>query len=210
MKANDKTIALIPARGGSKGVPKKNIYNLGGFPLIAYSIIAAKLAKGVDRVIVSTDSSEIAEISKKFGAEVPFLRPAELATDKAIDKDYIKHALRWLADNEGSYPQYLVNLRPTTPLRDPQHIDDAITLIKSKKEATSLRSGHEIKESPYKLFGLSDGFFRGLFPQDPRPEYYDLTRQSFPTGLPRWIIGKTASIALSKSRAIDCMETIQP
>jgi CMP-N-acetylneuraminic acid synthetase len=180
MNFKHRTIAIIPARGGSKGVPKKNIRDLGGFPLLAYSIVAAKLAKNVDRVIVSTDSKEIAAIAKKFGAEVPFLRPAEFATDKAIDKDYIKHALRWFKEHEGGHPDYLVNLRPTTPLRDPKHIDEAIALIKTKPETTSLRSGHEIKESPYKLFGIENDFFTGLFPHDPRPEYYDLTRQSFP------------------------------
>lgn len=172
--------AIIPARGGSKGVPKKNVHPLGGFPLVAYSIAAAKLAAGVDRVIVSTDSEEIAEVAKKFGAEVPFIRPSEFATDKSPDAHYLLHALEWLEKNEGAIPNYFVNLRPTTPLRDPKHITEAIELIKTKPEATSIRSGHEIRESPYKLFGIQDGYFVGLFPNDPRPEYYDLPRQSFP------------------------------
>ena len=173
-------VALIPARGGSKGVPKKNITELAGFPLLAYAIAAAKLAKNIDRVIVSTDSEEIAAIAKKFGAEVPFLRPAEFATDKSPDAHYIRHALKWFDENVGGHPDYLVNLRPTTPLRNPIHLDEAIELLQKNPTASSMRSGHEIKESPYKLFGYNQGFFIGLFPQDPRPEYYDLPRQSFP------------------------------
>ena len=180
MNSNKNIVAIIPARGGSKGVPKKNIHLLGGFPLVAYSIVAAQLAKSVERVIVSTDSEEIAEVAKKFGAEVPFLRPSEFASDKSPDAHYLLHALEWFEKNEGGYPSHFVNLRPTTPLRDPKHIDEAVELIKNNKEATSMRSGHEIRESPYKLFGMKDGFFVGLFPSDPRPEYYDLPRQSFP------------------------------
>jgi len=82
---NKKIIALIPARGGSKSIPKKNIIDVGGYPLIAYSIAAAKLSNLIDRIIVSTDSKEISEISKKYGAEVPFLRPAEFATNTSGD-----------------------------------------------------------------------------------------------------------------------------
>lgn len=176
-----KTIyAIIPARGGSKGVPKKNIIDLGGFPLIAYSIITAKLSKHIDRVIVSTDSEEIATIAKKYGAEVPFLRPAELATDKSTDIEFINHALKWFKDNEQKTPDYIVHLRPTTPLRDPELVDKAIKSIAENPTATSLRSGYEIRESPYKLFGIENGFFTGLFPSDPRPEYYNLPRQAFP------------------------------
>lgn len=180
MNSKKTVIAIIPARGGSKGVPKKNIHPLGGFPLVAYSIIAAKLAKRVDRIIVSTDSKEIATIAKKFGAEVPFLRPVEFATDKSPDAHYLRHALAWFDKHEGQHPDFLVNLRPTTPLRDPKHVDEAVELIKKNLVASSMRSGHEIRESPHKLFGIQDSYFVGLFPNDPRPEYYDLPRQTFP------------------------------
>ncbi len=175
-----KTYALIGARGGSKAIPKKNIHDLGGFPLIAYSIIAAKLSKNIDRVIVSTASEEIAEVSKKYGAEVPFIRPAEISGDKSTDIEFVTHALNWFQENEKSVPDYLVHLRPTTPLRHPKDIDAAIEKIIKLPEATSLRSGHEIRESPYKLFALENDFFVGLFPQDKRPEYWNLPRQSFP------------------------------
>lgn len=176
---NKKIIAIIPARGGSKGIPKKNIINLGGYPLIAYSIAVAKLSKFINRIIVSTDSKKIAEIARRYGAEVPFLRPKEFATDKSGDLEVIKHAIEWLKTNEGYQPEYLVHLRPTTPLRDPDLIDKAIEKFIQNKTATSLRSGHEIRESPYKLFEIEDGFFKGLFPDDPRPEYYNLPRQFF-------------------------------
>ena len=180
MHKDKNIIALIPARGGSKSIPKKNIVDVGGFPLIAYSIAAAKMSKHISRVIVSTDSEEIAEVARAHGAEVPFMRPAEFATDTAVDADVVKHALLWMKNNEQYEPGYIVFLRPTTPLRDPAVVDEAIEALLAHPEATSLRSGHEIRESPYKLFGKEGDFFVGLFPQDPRPEYYNLPRQSFP------------------------------
>jgi len=179
MHKNKKIIAIIPARGGSKSIPKKNIVDVGGFPLIAYSIAAAKMSKHISRVIVSTDSKEIAEVAEQYGAEVPFLRPAEFATDTAVDYDVVKHALEWLQENEQYEPEYIVFLRPTTPLRDPSLVDSAIEDVLSHKEATCLRSAHETRESPYKLFGKEGDFFVGLFPNDSRLEYYNLPRQSF-------------------------------
>lgn len=173
-------IAIIPARGGSKGVPGKNIKKLGGYPLIAYSIVACRLAKKIDRVIVSTDSTEIAEIAKSFGAEVPFMRPAELAQDNSNDLEFIEHAINWFENNEGIIPEYLVHIRPTTPLREPELLDSAILKIIENPDATSLRSVHEIRESPYKLLGINNDFLEGLYPDDPRPEYYNLPRQNFP------------------------------
>jgi CMP-N,N'-diacetyllegionaminic acid synthase len=180
ISSSQRAYALIPARGGSKGFPKKSIAPLGGFPLIAYSIAAAKLSKKIERVIVSTDDEEMAEIARKFGAETPFMRPKELAQDNSSDIEFVEHALFWLLKNEGAVPEYLVHLRPTTPLRKPEDIDRAIELLKAHHEATSLRSGHEIRESPYKLFGIEDCYFTGLFPQDSRPEYWNLPRQAFP------------------------------
>lgn len=100
-----KVFALIPARGGSKGMPKKNISPLRGYPLIAFSIVAAKLCSGIERAIVSTDSPEIADIARFYGADVPFLRPPELAQDDAPDIDFVRHALGWLETHEGSVTQ---------------------------------------------------------------------------------------------------------
>lgn len=174
------TIAIIPARGGSKGVPKKNIALLGGYPLIAYSIAAAKLSTSIDRTIVSTDSPEIAEIGKSFGAEIPFLRPAALSKDTSSDLDFVLHAINWLETHERKIPQYIVHLRPTTPLRDPKIIDNAINLILKSPQATSLRSGHPASESPFKWFLLnSQGYFQGISSKY-STEYINKPRQSFP------------------------------
>ena len=175
-----RAVAVIPARSGSKGVPKKNVKVLGGHPLIAYSIAAAKLCPDIERVIVSTDSPEIAEIARAYGAEIPFLRPAHLAQDTSTDLEVIIHALGWLAAHEGVQPALLVQLRPTTPLRDPAQLSAAIQVIRSHAEATSLRSVHELGEPPQKMMGIQDGWLVGLFPNDPRPEYYNLPRQLFP------------------------------
>ena len=98
------TIAIIPARGGSKGIPGKNIAPLLGHPLIAYSIAAAHASRGVSRTIVSTDSEEIAAISRRYGAEVPFMRPAELSTDISTDRDFLIHAINWLKEHENYGP----------------------------------------------------------------------------------------------------------
>lgn len=174
-------VAIIPARGGSKGVPLKNIRPLAGYPLLAYSIAAALLSRRIGRVIVSTDSEEIAAVARAFGAETPFLRPAACSTDTATDRAYLAHAMEWARRVEGRVPEYWVNLRPTTPLRDPAIIDEAIEAFLAMPEATSLRSGHLGTESPFKWFERDEaGFFRGLRPEDPRPEYYNLPRQAFP------------------------------
>lgn len=173
-------VAIIPARGGSKGVPQKNIRLLGGHPLVAFTIAAAKRCKKLDRVIVSTDSPRIADIARQHGAEVPFMRPSEFALDSSPGGDVILHALDWLSQNEDHLPEYFVQLLPTTPLRDPALIDAAIDFIRSDPKATSLRSAHELPEPPQKMMGIKDGYFVGLFPHDKRPDYHNLPRQSFP------------------------------
>jgi CMP-N,N'-diacetyllegionaminic acid synthase len=174
-------VAIIPARSGSKGVPGKNISLLGGHPLIAFSIAAAKMTPGIDRVIVSTDSAEYAAIAKKYGAETPFLRPADISDDKSTDIDLFIHSLNWFIENEKKVPEFLMHLRPTTPLRDPNIMQKAIELFHNKQEASSLRSGHLAPESPFKWF-LKDelGYFKGLR-DDLTPEKVNLPRQSFPT-----------------------------
>jgi N-acylneuraminate cytidylyltransferase len=176
-----KIYAIIPARSGSKGVPGKNIKLLAGYPLIAYSIAVAKLCPSIDRVIVSTDSDDIAEICKRYGAEVPFLRPAEFARDHSPDRDFVMHALHWFKENKQSMPEYLVHLRPTTPLRDPMLIDEATKLIKTQSDSTSLRSGHPASESPLKWFMRNDGgYFYSFNPNNSDLAYANLPRQAFP------------------------------
>src|SRR5512140_3943973 len=111
------TLAIIPARGGSKGIPRKNIRDVAGYPLIAYSIAAGLQARTVTRVIVSTDDEEIAAVAREWGAETPFLRPAEFAQDKTTDLPVFEHALKWLEEVEGYHPDVIVQLRPTSPIR---------------------------------------------------------------------------------------------
>src|ERR1700761_5649374 len=152
-----KIYAIIPARGGSKGVKGKNVRLLGGHPLIAWAIGAGELARTVDRVIVSPDSEEIAEVARRYGAEVPFMRPATLAADRSPDRDFVIHALNWFLENEGAEPDLLVHLRPTTPLRDPVKIDEAVSAIVEAPEATALRSAHALAESPHKMFQIVNG-----------------------------------------------------
>jgi N-acylneuraminate cytidylyltransferase len=151
-----KIIALIPARAGSKGVPNKNIRQLGGHSLLAWSIAACLKSSMIDRVIVSTDSVEYAELAKKLGAEAPFLRPAAISGDRSTDYEFIVHALDWLAA-EKDEPEYLVHIRATTPLREPMLIDDAVKAFISATNATALRSVQEMSESAYKTFEITEG-----------------------------------------------------
>ncbi|MFA5099315.1 MAG: acylneuraminate cytidylyltransferase family protein [Candidatus Omnitrophota bacterium] len=177
---SNNVVALIPARGGSKGVPGKNIKDLAGHPLIAYSIGAARMSRRIDRVIVSTDSSEIADIARAYGAEVPFMRPREISQDTSTDLELFCHAIQWFK-GAGPIPGLMVHLRPTTPFRTAGDIDRAVDLIRSDNDATSLRSVHELSEPPQKMFRLDGhGYLEGFFPDDPRPEYYNLPRQTFP------------------------------
>ncbi len=121
-------LALIPARAGSKGIPRKNLALLCGRPLIAWSIDCARNARGVERVVVSTDCPEIAAAARSAGAEVPFLRPAALAGDRVPGIDPLLHALAWLAAHENYRPEWLVTLQPTSPLRAPADVEAAFEL----------------------------------------------------------------------------------
>ena len=172
-----KIYATIPARGGSKGVPGKNIINLGGYPLIAYSISAAKLVPCIDRIIVSTDSEEIASIAKTYGAEVPFLRPAAISQDLSTDLEWYMHFIDWLKSTEGVLPDLCIHLRPTTPLRVPAVISQAVDSFINNSNATSLRSAHESSQPPQKVFSINEeGCFKGYFSDITNP---NLPRQMF-------------------------------
>mgnify|MGYP003700703691 CR=1 FL=1 len=126
------TLAVIPARGGSKAIPRKNVRPLAGRPLLAWSIAAARAARLVDRVVVSTDDAEIAEAARAAGAEVPFLRPAELAGDEVHSVHAVLHAVDWLEAEEGRTPERVVMLLPTSPLRAAADLDRAITLLQER------------------------------------------------------------------------------
>jgi len=175
-----KIIAVIPARSGSKGLPNKNIKELAGKPLIAYSIMAAQKTKLIDRIIVSTDSEEYASLAIEYKAEVPFLRPAELAGDSSTDYDFVKHLLDWLTENEGNTPEYIIHLRPTTPLRDPSILNNSIEKFMNNAEATSLRSAHEMPETAYKQFELEGKYFKTICTDSFDLDDANNSRQSFP------------------------------
>jgi CMP-N,N'-diacetyllegionaminic acid synthase len=149
MIKNKKILALIPARSGSKGLPGKNIRIMCGKPLIEWSIDKARRSKYLDMVLVTTDDSEIAKISKAAGAYVPFLRPAELATDLSSTYEVIHHALTFLLEKEGRKFDYIVLLEPTSPLREDDDIDQMLEeLIKYSNEFDSIISVGEVDEHP--------------------------------------------------------------
>ena len=139
-------------------MPKKNIYPFAGKPLIAWTIEAAKNAKLVNRVIVSTDDEEIAEVSKKYGAEVPFMRPKEFATDEAKSIGLLKHALEWLKENENYEPDAVVQLKPTNPLRTSLHIEAAIESFFASSGIDSLLTVYETPVHPYKTWKFDGDF----------------------------------------------------
>ena len=179
MKVNN-VVALIPARSGSKGVPNKNIKLLAGYPLIAYSIKAALKSKLIDRVIVSTDSEEYASIAREYGAEVPFLRPSELSGDKATDAQFFKHAVDWFKENEEVVPEYFAHIRPTTPLRNPQIIDEVLNSFMGSN-FTALRSVHKMSESSYKSFEIENDKLKCLCGGGFDIESANLDRQAYPS-----------------------------
>jgi CMP-N-acetylneuraminic acid synthetase len=139
---------VIPARGGSKGLPGKNLRNLGGLPLIGHAIASAREARRLDRFIVSTDSAEIAEAARRHGAEVPFSRPAELATDEAGMVPVLQHAVRWLEASGGPRPDLIVTLQPTSPFRLGDDIDRTIV----KVIETGAESAQTVVEASYHPF----------------------------------------------------------
>ena len=182
-------LAIVPARGGSKGLPGKNTLPLAGHPLIAYSIKAALDAPGITRVIVSTDSPAIAEVARQYGAEVPFLRPAEYAQDHSLDLDVFAHALRWLHQNENYTPDLLVQLRPTSPVRYVQDIENCIRKLNGNPTADSLRVVTQAFHTPYKMWRLNAGqeYMSPLLTLENTPDPYNQPRQSLPTVY--WQIG---------------------
>jgi len=176
-----KIIAIVPARSGSKGVIDKNIKKLAGKPLIAYSIVAAKKTKYIDRIIVSTDSLKYASLAKRYGAEVPFLRPTEIAGDTSTDYEFMKHVIDWLHKNEDYCPDFVLNLRPVTPFRDSNLIDDAIKALIDSPEATSLRSAHEMSETAYKMCEIDGGYIKSICNGSFDHDNANKPRQAFPT-----------------------------
>jgi len=173
-------MAFIPARSGSKSVAHKNIKLLKNYPLIAYSIQAARITPGIDRVIVSTDSEEYAEIAREYGAETPFIRPQELAADNSTDYDWVHHALMWLQKEEGKFPRLIVHLRPTTPFRDPQIIEKGIQYLESEPQSTALRSVQEMSQTAYKCFQADSKYLTCIFTNSINLDEGNIPRQNYP------------------------------
>ncbi len=169
-------IALISARGGSKGIPRKNVLPVAGKPLIAWTIEAALGSRKLSRLLVSTDDPEIAEVARAHGAEVPFLRPAELARDESLVIDAVEHALRWLEKSEGQLPEYVLLLQPTSPLRTSADIDGAIDLAYSR-DADAVLGVCEASPHPYLVRKIDrDGTLGDFFDVPTKP----LRRQEYP------------------------------
>lgn len=173
-------LGLIPARGGSKGVPRKNLRMLGGKPLIAHSIEQGRRCGFIDRVIVSTDDREIAAVARDYGAEVPFLRPAALAQDNTMDYPVCVHALKWLQEHDGFEPDMVFLLRPTGPFRTVEQMTDAVELLLKHRKADSVRSVMEPPQTPYKMWRPGRPFLKPLLTHPRIREPYNSPRQALP------------------------------
>jgi len=176
-------LAIIPARGGSKGLPGKNMLDLAGHPLIAWSIAAAQACPLVTRIIVSTDDPAIAEIAKSYGAEVPFMRPAAYAQDLSTDLEVFTHALIWLSYNQHYLPELVVQLRPTSPVRPAGLLAAAIEKLRANQMADSLRIVTDPPATPYKMWTLPEGEGSPMLPILTVPgvaEPYNMPRQMLP------------------------------
>ena len=174
-------LALIPARGGSKSVPRKNIISLLGKPMIAWAIEHALACEHITRVIVTTDDEEIAAVARSYGAQVPFMRPAELAQDLSVDIEFHRHAVEWLKEHENYVPDMVINLRPTPPSRNSAVIDKAIETFAAHPEVDALRSIHLAQQSPFKMWTIEEqGYMRPVATLPGVAEPYNQPRQILP------------------------------
>lgn len=178
---NLEVLAVVPARGNSKSIPRKNIRPLGGVPLIAYSIAAGLQSRTVTRTIVSTDDEEIAAVARQYGAETPFMRPEEFSRDETLDFPVFKHALEWLAENEDYHPDVLIQLRPTSPFRPPELLDQAVQLLRDHPQADSVRGVVPSGQNPYKMWSVNpDGSMSPILKVTGIKEAYNAPRQQLP------------------------------
>lgn len=207
-----KYAAIITARGGSKRLPKKNVLELAGKPLIAWTIEAAKKSSKIEDVIVTTDSEEIEKVAIEFGARVPFKRPAELSNDTATSFDVVKHCLDYLNENEDKQVEYLVLLQPTSPLRSSEDIEKAIELLESKK-ASAVVSVCPTEHSPLWSNTLDDSLNLDSFLRDEvkntrsqdLPAYYRLNGAIYVCRVEEFL--KEKSFFLSKNSFAYVMST---
>ena len=190
-------LALIPARGGSKGIPRKNIRSFAGYPLIAWSIAAGLQAHTVNRVIVSTDDEEIAGVAREYGGETPFMRPHELAQDRTNDLPVFEHALKWLEDIEGYKPDIVVQLRPTSPIRPKDCVDGAVRTLIENANADCVRGVVPAGQNPHKMWRFN-GYEKPMKPLlevEGISEPYNAPRQILP--LVYWQTGHIDAIRTS-------------
>jgi len=175
-------LGMVMARGGSKGVPRKNIRLLAGEPLVAYTIGEALRSTYITRRVISTEDAEIAAVAARYGAEVPFLRPAELAEDHVQDLPVIQHCLQALADTEGYRPDIVVHLRPTAPLRRAEHIDAGVALLLATPEADCVRSVTPAPQHPLKMWRIVDDRLQPFVPEEVYgiAAAYNMPRQRLP------------------------------
>ncbi len=220
MYKDKKFIAVIPARSGSKGIPEKNIKPLAGKPLIAYTIEEAKKSKIFDKIIVSTDSEKIAKIAKDYGAEVPFLRPVELATDSSDSMDVVIHAIEFLEKNNKFF-NYVMKLQPTSPLRKDFDIIEAAKLA-IEKNANSVISVSECKNHPLWAGILEkdrrmDNFLKDEIKNKNRqelPKYYELNGMIFLAKIEKlletrdWYMKNSYALIVDKNRSVDIDDII--
>tara|TARA_Y100000816_G_scaffold288341_1_gene272737 strand:- start:3102 stop:3815 length:714 start_codon:yes stop_codon:yes gene_type:complete len=175
-----KTIAIIPARGGSKSIPKKNIKIFCGKPLLYYSINTALKSSLINRVIVSSDDKEIIDIALSYGAEAPFIRPENISRDDTTDLPVFKHCLDYLKNIEGYEPEIVVHLRPTSPLRTLEMIDKGINLLINNPNADSVRTVCEPSQNPYKMWKITNNGFISPLIDTGLNEPYNQPRQNLP------------------------------
>lgn len=190
-------LAFIPARGGSQRVAHKNIRPLGGKPLLAYTVAAARQAGCIDRVVVSTDSPEIAAVARSCGAETPFLRPAEIAQAQSTEMEFFRHALEWFATHERYRPELIVLLYPTSPFRTAASVARAVQTMLAHPEADSLRSVRLCAEHPNKMWVMENGYLRP-FVRGPEPDMHTWSYQRLPV-----VYIQNASIYITRPATIE-------
>lgn len=177
-------LAIVPARSGSKGLPRKNIRPLGGKPLLAWIIEAATRSRFITRVICSTDSTEYAAIARRYGAECPFLRPIELASDTATDIQVLTHAVEWLEANENYRSDVVLRLQPTNPTFPTELIDDGIAKLLADPSLDSVRAIASCPKHPFKMWRIrpDDGLIEPFFSAEISgfAEPFNMGRQQLP------------------------------
>lgn len=177
-----RVLGVVGARSGSKGIPYKNIYPLGGKPLMAWIIETAKKSKYITRLVCSTDSEEFAKIARVYGAETPFLRPKEISDDGADDISYLTHATKWLEENQKWKADIILRLPPTAPFCKSESIDACIELLVNDPKATSSRTIKPAPKHPYKLWRIKGDELKPFIPKEITglKEPSNAPRQSFP------------------------------